>query len=86
MLTGGNNADGVDDICIYRDVEYQPADSSYVDAAVRAGYSILTFNRLGVGQSSEPDACDVLSRVSVQADAIKQLHAAGVGGGSAEDR
>ena len=30
--------------------------SSYVDAALAAGYSILTYDRLGVGQSDKPDA------------------------------
>ncbi|KAM0713963.1 hypothetical protein Q7P37_010926 [Cladosporium fusiforme] len=35
----------------YWDSAYQPEKHSYVNAALQAGYSILTYDRLGVGQS-----------------------------------
>ena len=34
----------------------QLKDHSYVDNALQAGYSILTYDRLGAGQSDHPDA------------------------------
>jgi hypothetical protein len=40
----------------YWDSEYQPEKYSYVDATLKAGYSILTYDRLGTGQSDHPDA------------------------------
>ncbi|RAK95954.1 alpha/beta fold hydrolase [Aspergillus ibericus CBS 121593] len=36
------------------------ADYSYVDAAASAGHATLAYNRLGVGQSSHPDAIQVV--------------------------
>ncbi|KAK6067981.1 hypothetical protein SCUP515_09894 [Seiridium cupressi] len=39
----------------YWDSEYRPERYSYVDAALSQGYSILTYDRLGDGQSSRPD-------------------------------
>ena len=44
----------------YWDIRYRPSNYSYVDAAVAAGYSILTYDRLGAGDSSIADAYDVL--------------------------
>jgi pimeloyl-ACP methyl ester carboxylesterase len=41
-------------------VEINPAEYSYVDAAVKKGYSILTYDRLGTGKSDKPDAYDVV--------------------------
>ena len=40
----------------YWDSEVEPEHHSYVDAALAAGYSILTYDRIGCGQSSKPDA------------------------------
>ena len=40
----------------YWDSEIESKNYSYVDAALGAGYSILTYDRLGCGQSSKPDA------------------------------
>ncbi|KAL2187887.1 hypothetical protein L209DRAFT_764701 [Thermothelomyces heterothallicus CBS 203.75] len=46
----------------YWDVELEPEEYSYVDAAVKKGYSVLTYGRLGTGQSQTPDAYTVLAR------------------------
>ncbi|KAK4552139.1 hypothetical protein LTR86_010675 [Recurvomyces mirabilis] len=40
----------------YWDVALQAGQHSYVGAALAAGYSILTYDRIGTGQSSKPDA------------------------------
>lgn len=40
----------------YWDSEYKPEEHSYVYAALAAGYSILTYDRLGAGKSDIPDA------------------------------
>ena len=40
----------------YWDSEYKPENHSYVYASLAAGYSILTYDRLGNGQSDIPDA------------------------------
>ncbi|KAL2193162.1 hypothetical protein P885DRAFT_45836 [Corynascus similis CBS 632.67] len=45
---------------IYWDVEINPEKYSYVDAAVKKGYSILTYDRLGTGKSQRPDAYTVV--------------------------
>ena len=39
----------------YWDSEVEPEKHSYVDAALDAGYSILTYDRLACGQSVKPD-------------------------------
>lgn len=39
----------------YWDVEPSPEKYSYVEAAIRAGYSILTYDKLGTGRSDKPD-------------------------------
>lgn len=44
----------------YWDSAYQPENHSYVEAALQSGYSILTYDRLGVGQSDHPDAYTVV--------------------------
>jgi pimeloyl-ACP methyl ester carboxylesterase len=44
----------------YWDSAYQPEKHSYVEAALQAGYSILTYDRLGVGRSDHPDAYTVV--------------------------
>lgn len=38
----------------------EPENYSYVRAATNAGYSILTYDRLGVGDSDKPDAYDIV--------------------------
>jgi pimeloyl-ACP methyl ester carboxylesterase len=43
----------------YWDSAYQPSKHSYVEASLKAGYSILTYDRLGAGQSDHPDAYTV---------------------------
>ena len=40
----------------YWDAEVEPEKHSYVDAVLEEGYSILTYDRIGSGQSSKPDA------------------------------
>lgn len=44
----------------YWDVEINPEEYSYVDAAVKKGYSILTYDKLGTGKSEKPDAYDLV--------------------------
>jgi pimeloyl-ACP methyl ester carboxylesterase len=44
----------------YWDVELKPDEYSYVDAAVKKGYSVLTYDRLGTGRSEKPDAYDMV--------------------------
>ncbi len=41
-------------------MEIRPEEYSYVDAAVKKGYSILTYDRLGTGKSEKPDAYDIV--------------------------
>ncbi|EJT72441.1 hypothetical protein GGTG_09307 [Gaeumannomyces tritici R3-111a-1] len=42
----------------YWDVQVKPEEHSYVDAAIAKGYSILTWDRIGTGQSEIPNAYD----------------------------
>ncbi|KAL3462455.1 Alpha/Beta hydrolase protein [Aspergillus heterothallicus] len=56
----------------YWDSEVEPEKYSYVDAALHAGYSILTYDRLGVGKSSKPDAYDVVQG-PVQLEILKEI-------------
>ncbi|KAF2832163.1 hypothetical protein CC86DRAFT_424516 [Ophiobolus disseminans] len=56
----------------YWDSEYQPANHSYVDATLKAGYSILTYDRLGTGQSDHPDAYEVV-QAPLEVEILKQL-------------
>ncbi|KAF2655184.1 hypothetical protein K491DRAFT_599447 [Lophiostoma macrostomum CBS 122681] len=44
----------------YYDVEVQPEEYSYVDAAIGKGYSVLAYDRIGTGGSEKPDAYDVV--------------------------
>ncbi|MCJ1326009.1 hypothetical protein MMC10_002672 [Thelotrema lepadinum] len=44
----------------YWDVPIKASEYSYVDAALQAGYSILTYDRLGTGLSDKPDAYTVV--------------------------
>ncbi|KAL2835380.1 Alpha/Beta hydrolase protein [Aspergillus pseudoustus] len=56
----------------YWDSEVEPEKYSYVDAALNAGYSILTYDRLGVGKSSKPDAYEVVQG-PVQLEILKEI-------------
>ncbi|KAH7086602.1 hypothetical protein FB567DRAFT_580703 [Paraphoma chrysanthemicola] len=56
----------------YWDSEYKPKDHSYVDATLKAGYSILTYDRLGVGQSDHPDAYTVV-QAPLELEILRQL-------------
>ncbi|KAM0486963.1 hypothetical protein ACHAPX_000230 [Trichoderma viride] len=42
----------------YFDVEIDPQQYSYVDAAINKGYSVLSYDRLGTGASAKPNAYD----------------------------
>ncbi|KAF2716007.1 alpha/beta-hydrolase [Polychaeton citri CBS 116435] len=56
----------------YWDSEYQPEDHSYVDATLKAGYSILTYDRLGVGQSDKPDAYTMV-QAPLELEILRQI-------------
>jgi pimeloyl-ACP methyl ester carboxylesterase len=66
-------------------VQVRPEQQSYVDAAIKKGYTILTFDRIGTGQSSLPNAYDdvqpnteieILARITTLARSGKLLSAA----------
>lgn len=44
----------------YWDADINPAEYSFVDAALARGYSILTYDRLGTGSSDKPDAYTIV--------------------------
>ncbi|KAK0629529.1 hypothetical protein B0T17DRAFT_189144 [Bombardia bombarda] len=44
----------------YWDVQVQPEEYSYLDATIRAGYSFLSYDRLGTGLSEKPNAYDTV--------------------------
>ncbi len=51
------------DICPgsrYWDVEINPEEYSYLNAAINEGYSVLTWDRIGTGKSEKPDAYDIV--------------------------
>ena len=56
----------------YWDVELEPEKYSYVRAALQAGYSILTYDRLGVGASDKPDAYDVV-QAPAELEVLRQI-------------
>jgi pimeloyl-ACP methyl ester carboxylesterase len=56
----------------YWDSKYKPDQHSYVEAALKAGYSILTYDRLGVGQSDKPDAYTVV-QAPLELEILRQL-------------
>lgn len=45
----------------YWDSKVDPSQYSYVENAMNAGYSVLTYDRLGTGKSEKPDAYTVVS-------------------------
>ncbi|KAH6607034.1 hypothetical protein Trco_003347 [Trichoderma cornu-damae] len=56
----------------YWDSKYKPEKHSYVEAALAAGYSILTYDRLGVGESDKPDAYTVV-QAPLELEILRQL-------------
>jgi pimeloyl-ACP methyl ester carboxylesterase len=44
----------------YWDSELHPEKYSYVDAALKAGYSVLSYDRIGTGMSDKPDAYEIV--------------------------
>lgn len=56
----------------YWDSKYRPEKHSYVEATLKAGYSILTYDRLGVGQSDKPDAYTVV-QAPLELEILRQL-------------
>jgi pimeloyl-ACP methyl ester carboxylesterase len=56
----------------YWDAKYQPEKHSYVAAALKAGYSIFTYDRLGTGRSDHPDAYKVV-QPPIQLEILRQL-------------
>ncbi|KAH8802577.1 hypothetical protein F5884DRAFT_802370 [Xylogone sp. PMI_703] len=56
----------------YWDSQYKPEDHSYVNAALKAGYSILTYDRLGVGQSDILDAYTTV-QAPLELEILRQL-------------
>lgn len=58
--------------CRYWDVPINPDEYSYVNSALRQGYSILTYDRLGTGNSSKPDAYDVVQS-GVEIEIVRAL-------------
>ncbi|KAJ9500873.1 hypothetical protein H2202_003431 [Exophiala xenobiotica] len=56
----------------YGDPELDRQNQSYVEASLRAGYSILTYDRLGAGQSDHPDAYSVV-QAPLELEILRQL-------------
>jgi pimeloyl-ACP methyl ester carboxylesterase len=56
----------------YWDPEVNRESQSYVEAALEAGYSIFTYDRLGTGQSDHPDAYTVV-QAPLQLEILRQL-------------
>lgn len=56
----------------YWDVEVEADKYSYVHAAVKAGYSILTYDRLGTGLSDKPDAYSIV-QAPLQLEILRKL-------------
>lgn len=59
-------------MCRYWDPERRAGTNSYVNAALEAGYSILIYDRLGVGRSDKPDAYEIL-QAPVEVEVLHQL-------------
>ncbi|KAK5948733.1 hypothetical protein OHC33_010156 [Knufia fluminis] len=56
----------------YWDSEYKPEEHSYVYASLAAGYSILTYDRLGAGKSDIPDAYTG-AQTALELDILRQI-------------
>lgn len=66
--------ESTDQHTIYRywDVEIKPEEYSYVKAAVDRGYSILTYDRLGTGNSTKADAYTMV-QAGVEIEIVRTL-------------
>jgi pimeloyl-ACP methyl ester carboxylesterase len=53
-------------------VEIQPEEYSYLDAAIEKGYSVLTYDQLGSGQSQKPNAYDIV-QIPVHVEVLATL-------------
>ncbi|KAI6835734.1 hypothetical protein KC340_g5044 [Hortaea werneckii] len=56
----------------YWDVQLEPEERSWVNTALREGYAILNYDRLGVGQSDHPDAYRVV-QAELELDILRSL-------------
>ena len=56
----------------YWDVAINRPEYSFVDAAIEAGYSILTYDRLGSGLSEKPDAYTVV-QAPIQREILREI-------------
>ncbi|KAF7557774.1 hypothetical protein G7Z17_g504 [Cylindrodendrum hubeiense] len=56
----------------YWDPELDREELSYVEASLKEGYSIFTYDRLGVGESDKPDAYDVV-QAPLEVEILRQL-------------
>jgi hypothetical protein len=56
----------------YWDAEINSVENSYVNAALNAGYSILTYDRLGTGLSDKPDGYTIV-QAPLQLEILHQL-------------
>ena len=56
----------------YWDSEINPSEYSYVENAMKAGYSVLTYDRLGTGKSPKPDAYTGLS-ATVELEMLREI-------------
>ncbi|KAK3358797.1 hypothetical protein B0T25DRAFT_447371 [Lasiosphaeria hispida] len=56
----------------YWEVEIRPEEYSYLDAAISKGYSVLTYDRIGTGESELPDAYDI-GQIPAQAEILAGL-------------
>ncbi len=66
----------------YWDFPYQPENYSYVDALTQAGYATFNFDRIGIGNSSQPpaDQVTVASNTYVLDQVVEGLRSGQIGG------
>ncbi|KAL9616993.1 MAG: hypothetical protein Q9160_008183 [Pyrenula sp. 1 TL-2023] len=55
----------------YWDSDYKPGETSYVEAAMKAGYPILAYDRLGAGKSDHPE--DSSTQAEFELEILRQL-------------
>lgn len=56
----------------YWDAELEPEKHSWVEAALREGYPILTYDRLGAGKSDHPDAYRIV-QATLELEILREL-------------
>ncbi|GAB1739301.1 hypothetical protein NU219Hw_g4045t1 [Hortaea werneckii] len=56
----------------YWDVQLDPEERSWANTALREGYGILTYDRLGAGQSDHPDAYQVV-QAELELDVLRSI-------------